>query len=117
MTSGLPLAQSGKLRALGVTSLKRSPAAPDVPAIAEVLPGYEADSWVGLLMPAGVPAEIVNKFAAETRRVLSEPEFTKKLAELGSAPGGDTPEEFATFIKKDTDRWRKVVMAAGIVMP
>ena len=117
MTTGLPLAQSGKLRALGVTSMKRSPAAPDVPAIAEVLPGFEADSWVGLLMPAGVPADIVNKFSAETRRVLSEPEFTKKLAELGSAPGGDTPAEFAAFIKKDTDRWRQVVKAAGIVMP
>ena len=117
MTSGLPLAQSGKLRALGVTSLKRSPAAPDVPAIAEVLPGFEANSWVGLLMPARVPADIVNKFSAETRRILSEPEFKKKLAELGSAPGGDTPEEFSAFIKKDTDRWRKVVKAAGIVMP
>ena len=100
-----------------MTSLKRSSAAPDVPAIAEVLPGFEADSWVGLLMPARVPADIVNKFATETRRILSDPEFEKKLAELGSAPGGDTPEEFSAFIKKDTDRWRKVVKAAGIVMP
>lgn len=117
MTTGLPLAQSGQLRALGVSSLKRSPAAPDVPAIAEVLPGFEADSWVGLFMPAGTPAAIVTKFSAETRRVLSEPAFTKKLAELGSAPAGDTPEAFTAFIKKDTERWRQVVKAAGIVMP
>ena len=117
MATGWPLAQSGKLRALGVTSAKRSPAAPDVPAIAEVLPGYEADSWVGLLMPAGAPAELVKKVADETRRVVLEPEFTRKLQELGSAPGGDAPEEFADFIKQDTDRWRKVVQAAGIVMP
>jgi tripartite-type tricarboxylate transporter receptor subunit TctC len=117
MASGWPLAQSGQLRALGVTGLKRSPAAPDVPAIAEVLPGFEANSWVGLLMPAGVPDDIVRKFSSETRRVLLEPEFARKLEEMGSAPVGNTPEEFAAFIKQDTDRWRQVVKAAGIVMP
>ena len=117
MASGWPLARSGRLRALGVTSMKRSPAAPDVPAIAEVLPGFEADTWVGLLMPAGAPADIVRKFSSETRRVLLEPEFTRKLEELGSEPVGNTPEEFAAFIKQDTDRWRQVVKAAGIVIP
>ena len=117
MATGWPIAQSGELRALGVTSAKRSPAAPDLPAIAEFLPGYEADSWVGLLMPAGAPADIVEKFSAETRRLVQEPEFSKKSQELGAASAGDTPEAFAAFIKRDTDRWRQVAKAAGIVIP
>ncbi len=116
MATAWPLVQSGKLRALGVAGLERSPAAPDVPAIAEVLPGFEANSWVGLLMPAGSPADIARKFSFESRRVLLEPEFARKLQELGATPVGSSPEELAAFIKKDTDRWRQVVKAAGIVI-
>jgi len=116
MATGWPLVQSGKLRALGVTSPARSPTAPDVPAIAEVLPGFEANSYVGLLMPAGVPPDIVQKFSSEAQRVVLEPDFARKLLELGATSVGNTPSEFAAFIKKDTDRWRQVVNAAGIVI-
>ena len=86
------------------------------PAIAEVLPGYEANSFVGLLMPAGAPIDIARKFAAESRRVLHEPDVKKKLDELGANAVGSTPEEFAAFVKKDLERWRQVVTKAGIVL-
>jgi len=116
MATAWPLVQSGKLRALGVTGPERSPTAPDVPAIAEVLPGFEANSFVGLLMPAGAPSDIVRKFSSETRRVVLEPDFKQKLQELGATAVGSTPEDFAAFIRKDTDRWRQVVKSAGIVI-
>lgn len=116
MTSAWPLVQSGKLRALGVTSLQRSPTAPDIPAIAEVLPGFEANSYVGLLMPAGAPPEVAQKFSGETRRIVQEAEFKRKLQDLGATAVGSSPDEFAAFIKQDTEQWRKVVKSAGIVI-
>jgi len=114
MTTVFPHVQSGKLRALGVAGLERSSAAPSVPAIAETLPGFEANSYVGLLMPAGSPAAIVRQFADETRRVVNQPDVRQKLQELGATPVGSSPEEFAEFLKTDTERWRQVVKSAGI---
>ncbi|MSQ51931.1 MAG: tripartite tricarboxylate transporter substrate binding protein [Betaproteobacteria bacterium] len=111
-----PLAQQGKIRALGVTGLERSPGAPNLPAIAEVLPGYEANSFVGLLMPAGVQGDIPRRFAAETRRALQEPDIAKRMQELSAMPVGSTPDEFSAFIRKDIERWRQVVAKAGIVI-
>ena len=96
--------------------LFRSASAPGIPAIAEVLPGYEASSFVGLLMPAGVPAEIPRRFAAETNRSLQEADIRKRLQELGALPVGSTPEEFSAFLRKDIERWRQVVAKAGIVI-
>ena len=114
MTTVWPHAQSGRLRALGVAGLERSPAAPDVPAIAETLPGFEANSWVGFFAPADTPPEIVRRIAAETRRALSVPEVSQKLRELGAQPVGGTPEEFAEFVRRDTERWRKVAATANV---
>lgn len=114
MTTVWPHAQSGRLRALGVAGLERSPAAPDVPAIAETLPGFEANSWVGFFTPAGTPPDIVRAIAAETRKAVSVPEVSQKLRELGAQPVGGTPEEFAAFVRRDTERWRKVAAAANV---
>ncbi|OGA04906.1 MAG: hypothetical protein A3H35_12230 [Betaproteobacteria bacterium RIFCSPLOWO2_02_FULL_62_17] len=116
IASAWPLVQQGRIRALGVTGLERAPGAPNLPAIAEVLPGYEANSFVGLFMPAGVPADIPRRFAVETRRALQEPDVAKRMQELSATPVGSAPEEFSAFIRKDIERWRQVVAKAGIVI-
>ncbi len=111
----IPLAREGKLRALAITSIKRSKLAPDLPTMAEVgFPGFEAVPWFGLLAPAGTPKEIVDKIYAETARTLAMPEVRKKFDELGLEPIGNTPAEFAAVIKKETPEWAKVIKDAGI---
>ncbi|MCX7152524.1 MAG: tripartite tricarboxylate transporter substrate binding protein [Proteobacteria bacterium] len=114
ITAVLPFTQSGRLRALGVASLERSSVAPDVPAIAEVVPGFEAVAWMGLLGPAGVPAEVVAKINADIRRVLQSPEGQQKLRELGATPGALAPPAFGEFVRKDTEKWRALVKSASI---
>ena len=116
MTTVLPFAQAGRLRALGVASLERNAAAPDVPAIAEFVPGFEANSWLGLFAPAKTPPAIISKLAAETRRIMLLPEMKQKMAELGATSVGSPPAEFAAFVKRDTDKWRRVVKSARIVV-
>jgi tripartite-type tricarboxylate transporter receptor subunit TctC len=116
MTTVWPHVQSGSLRALGVASTQRVAAAPDVPAIAEFVPGYEATSWVGILGPAGMPADIAEKYAAEVKRIVSAPDLAKRLQDLGAAGAANKPAEFAAFIKADTDKWRRVVTAAGVTV-
>jgi tripartite-type tricarboxylate transporter receptor subunit TctC len=114
MPSGLPHVKAGKLRALGVTSAKRSAAAPEIPTIAESgVPGYEVDSWFGILAPAGTPREIVNKLNVEIVRILRMPEVKQRLAEQGAEPVGNTPEQFAEHIRKETIKWARVVKASG----
>lgn len=111
-----PHVQAGKLRALGVASLERNPALPNVPPIAEVLPGFEATAWVGLFAPAKTPAEIVNRVQAETKRILGLPEVQQRMRDLGATPLGGTSQEFTTFVRKDTDKWRSLVRSANIVV-
>jgi tripartite-type tricarboxylate transporter receptor subunit TctC len=111
----LPLAREGKLRALAITSIKRSALAPDLPTMAESgFPGFEAVPWFGLLAPAGTPKDIVDKIYAETARTLAMPEIRKKFDELGLEPVGNTPTEFAAVIRKETPEWAKVIKDAGI---
>lgn len=111
-----PQVQQGKLRALAVTGLERSPIAPDVPTLAETVPGFSATTWVGLMAPAGLPPAIAAKIAAETREVLQLPEVRKKLLEQGASAASGSPEQFGRFVADDTDKWRKVVRATGFVM-
>ncbi|TPG21319.1 tripartite tricarboxylate transporter substrate binding protein [Variovorax guangxiensis] len=114
MPSAIPHVKGGKLRALAVTTAKRSPALPDVPTIAEAgVPGYEATSWFGLLAPAGTPAPIVAKLNASILKALADPEVKKKLAEQGAEPFGEKPEQFAAFIQAETAKWGKVVKESG----
>lgn len=114
ITAILPFTQSGRLRALGVASLERSPAAPDIPAIAEVVPGFEVIAWMGLLGPTGLPADIVAKINADIHRVLQSPEGQQKLRELGATPGLLGAPAFGEFVRKDTEKWRALVKSANI---
>jgi tripartite-type tricarboxylate transporter receptor subunit TctC len=111
----LPLAREGKLRALAITSIKRSALAPDLPTMAESgFPGFEAVPWFGLVAPAGTPKDVLEKLHAETVKTLAMPEVRKKFDELGLEPVGNTPAEFAAIIKKETPEWAKVIKDAGI---
>jgi len=112
--TALPQIKGGKLRGLGVTSAKRATGLPDIPAIAETLPGYEAIQWYGLLAPAGTPREIVNKVQAETARILVLPEVKARLAADGADAVGNRPEEFAAYIRTEIAKWGKVAKAGGI---
>jgi tripartite-type tricarboxylate transporter receptor subunit TctC len=110
ITPVLQNVKSGKLRALAVTTAKRSSALPDVPSMDESgLKGFNMGTWFGMLAPAGTPAEIITKLNAEVVKILNVPEFRKKLEDLGAQPIADTPEQMARLIKDDTERYAKVV--------
>ena len=110
----LQLTKSGKLRALGVGGPKRSPVAPDVPAIAETIPGFECVNWYAMLAPTGTPAAIVTKLNAEMVKMIADPPFAQRLLDMGSEPLSSTPAGLAAHMRKETDRWSKVIQAAGI---
>jgi tripartite-type tricarboxylate transporter receptor subunit TctC len=111
----LPHVRAGKLRAYGVTTATRSPAAPDIPAIAETLPGYEAAQWFGLLAPAGTPQDVVTKLHAAVVRAVNDPELKQRFVREGAVPAPSaTPEAFREFMQAETGKWAKVVKAAGM---
>jgi tripartite-type tricarboxylate transporter receptor subunit TctC len=115
ITPVLPHIRAGKLRALAVTIDKRSPSLPDVPTIDEAgLKGFNLGTWFGVLAPAGTPKEIVTRLNAEMVKVINAPDFRKRMDEIGAAPIGDTPEQMATQIKDDTERFARLVKAAGV---
>jgi tripartite-type tricarboxylate transporter receptor subunit TctC len=115
MIYGLPYARSGKLRALGVTSPKRVPVAPDIPTIAESgLAGYEAEQWYGLLAPAGTPRDVINKIYKDAAAIVTSPEVRERLGRDGGIAVASVPEAFAAFIRAETVKWAKVAKAAGI---
>ena len=106
--------RSGALRALGVTTAQRSPQLPDVQAIAETVPGYEASALFGMGAPKNTPKEIVGKLNAEINAVLAEPDIRKRFVELGGEPLIQSPESFGDEIKTETEKWKKVVEFAGL---
>jgi len=110
----LELIRSGKLRALGVTTLKRLEALPDIPTVAETVPGYEAIGWYGLGMPKNTPAEFVNRINEATNKALSDPRLKERLATLGVEPMPMTSAEFGKFVGSEADKWTKVIRAAGV---
>ena len=111
----LPQVKAGKIRALAVSPVKRSSAAPDLPTIAEAgVPGYDSSSWFGLYAPAGTPQDIVRKLSAEAARVLKLPDVSQRLSELGAEPVGNTPEQFAAFTKAEIAKWAKVIKDANV---
>jgi tripartite-type tricarboxylate transporter receptor subunit TctC len=115
MPSSLPFAKSGKLRAIAVGGAKRSPAAPEIPTVAENgLPGFEITDWQGLLAPAKTPAAVIERLSRETIRVLNEREVKERLANAGLQVVTNTPQQFADFIRAEIDKWGKVIRAAGI---
>jgi tripartite-type tricarboxylate transporter receptor subunit TctC len=114
MTLAWPQAQSGTVRAIAVTSTERSPTAPDVPTVAETLPGFDATSWHGVFAPAGTPQPIVDTLAAEVKRIFDSPETQTKLKEIGAVTSPMTPEQFTQFIAGERRKWQEVVKAAGL---
>ena len=108
-------AKSGRLRALAVTTARRTPAAPDIPTVAETgVPGYEMSQWYGLLAPAGTPAPIIQRLNAEIGKALKHPESRSRLQADGAEPVGSSPDEFGAFFKSEIVRWTSVVQKAGI---
>jgi tripartite-type tricarboxylate transporter receptor subunit TctC len=112
--SALPHVQSAKLRALAVTSAKRVGALPDIPSIAETVPGYDGSAWYGVLAPAGTPPAIVTRIASELQGALRAPDLKEKLLAQGLEPARYTPDEFAALIVAELAKWGRVVAAAGI---
>jgi tripartite-type tricarboxylate transporter receptor subunit TctC len=116
LSSVLPLAREGRIRLLGVGSKERTPAAPETPAIAEALPGFESLSWHGLFAPAATPAEIVQRLHAEAVAALNSPAIQARFTELGITPVGSTPDEFRAHIAAETRRWGEVARRANLRM-
>ena len=114
MPPALPHVKLGKINALAVTSTKRSPATPELPTVAESgLPGYEVINWYGVLAPAGTPQAIVAKLNTEVTRIMLLPEVKERLAAQGAETMTSTPQEFASFIRSETEKWAKVVKFSG----
>jgi len=113
MPSALPMAKEGKIRALAQTTVKRSAAAPDVPTVAETVPGFEATTWFAIFAPAGTPRDAVQKINAEMQRVFKLPDVADKLKSLGLEPWISTPEELAAYQAKEIVKWAKVVKDSG----
>ena len=113
-TAILPLAKAGKLRALAVTSAKPSKLAPDLPTVAQTLPGFEVVGWYGLAAPAGTPKDVVAKLNADAGKALKTPELVEKFAKLGYEPIGDAPDEAAARIKSEVPHWTRIIHDAGI---
>ncbi|MFO1312459.1 MAG: tripartite tricarboxylate transporter substrate binding protein [Burkholderiales bacterium] len=105
--------KGGRLRALAVTSEQRDPSLPNVPTVAETVPGYEATAWFGIGMPKGTPKDVIEKVNAEINRMLADPKMRERLAELGGKPIPGTPEDFGRTIAAETAKWEKVVISSG----
>jgi tripartite-type tricarboxylate transporter receptor subunit TctC len=105
--------KNGKLRALAVTSEQRDPSMPNVPTVAETVPGYEATAWFGIGMPKGTPRDVIDKVNAEVNRALADPKMRDRLAELGGRTIAGTPEDFGHVIAAETAKWRDVVISSG----
>ncbi len=114
LPGAMPHIKSGKLKGLAVTTAKRSPAVPAVPTIAESgLPGFDVSSWAGLMAPAGTPKGVVQKLNAATLKALANPEMRERLAGEGAEPVGNTPEQFAAFVKVELAKWARAIKQAG----
>jgi tripartite-type tricarboxylate transporter receptor subunit TctC len=106
--------KSGRLRGLAVTSTARSEVLPDLPTVADILPGYEASAWYGLGVPEGTPAEIIDKLNTETNAILADPKAKARFAELGASLLPGTPADFGKLVEEETEKWGKVVKFAGV---
>jgi tripartite-type tricarboxylate transporter receptor subunit TctC len=114
MPASLGYVRAGKLRALGVTTAKRQELLPDVPTVAEFLPGYEANGWYGIVAPGGTPKEIIERLNITINAALADPTMKQRFVDLGCAVFAGAPADFAKFIVNETDKWAKVVAFADI---
>jgi len=113
MLSAMPQVKNGRLRAVAVTSNKRSTALPDLPTIAETVPGYEASGWYAALAPAATPRELISKINNDMNRIMRMPDVTQRLAGDGVEAVGTTPEQFGNYLRSEIAKWGKVVKASG----
>ena len=116
LPTGLPHVRDGRLRALGVTSLKRTPLAPELPPISDVLPGYESTTWFGLFGPKGLPADVVTRVNTAANQVLKAPEVVDKLTRLGIEPVGGTPAQFTAMLSTELAKWKKIINERKITL-
>jgi tripartite-type tricarboxylate transporter receptor subunit TctC len=115
LTVGLSYVKDKRIKALAVASLKRVPMLPEVPTMSEsLMPGFEVGTWQGILAPAKTPPEIVNRLNAEVMKALAAPDVREKLQAQGAEILGSTPEQYATYIKAEIERWGKVIKASGV---
>ena len=114
LSSGLPLVRDGKIRVLGVASPERSPLVPDVPTVAETLPGFESLTWGVLFAPAATPPAIIQRLHDDVQMALKAPEVVQRYTELGISARPDTPEQLRAFIASETERWGKVARTANV---
>ncbi len=112
--TALPYIRAGKIRPLGVTSTTRAAVLPDVPVVADSVPGYEASAWYGMVGPKGLPANIVEKLNREANAILAMPEAKTQLADLGASLLPGSPADFGKLIADETQKWGKVIQFAGI---
>ena len=112
--AAISLIQQGKVKALGVTSPQRNPQLPDVPAVSEVIPGFENAGWFGLMAPTGTPREVIERVQRDSAKILLSEEFRGKLAQQGMVPVANTPAEFAAAIRDESTRWARVVKERGL---
>ena len=113
LTTAIQPYKAGRLKILGVSTAKRVPQIPEVATIAETLPGYEAHTWFGVLVPAGTPQPIVDRLSRESMKILQSEDIRKRFAEVGAEPVGGTPQQFAAFMAAETIKWAKVIKASG----
>lgn len=116
LPSSYPHIKSGKLRALGVTSLASDPSLPSVPPIQATVPGYEATAWFGVGMPKGTPRAAIDRINAEINKLLADPKMRERLADLGGTPIPGTPEDFGKTIAAETSKWAAVVKSSGATL-
>jgi tripartite-type tricarboxylate transporter receptor subunit TctC len=113
--NALPLVRSGQMRAIGVTTKKRSALAPDIPSLAEAgLPDYDVSAWTGLFAPTGTPPAVIERLNAETRKIASEPEYVAQIQAMGTDVASSSPDAFGKFVNDDVDRWSAFIRKAGI---
>ena len=115
LSTGMPHVRDGRLRALAVTTLKRTPLAPDLPPVADTLPGFGSSTWFGLYGPKGLPAEVVNRVNTAANQALSDPEVRAKLTTLGIEPVTSTPAQFAKMVADDQAKWKRIIAERKIV--
>jgi tripartite-type tricarboxylate transporter receptor subunit TctC len=109
LTNAYPYIQAGRFRPLAVSSLERSPALPNVPTVAQTVPGYEATSFLGIASPRGVPPQVVERLNREIRRVLALPDISQRFADMGGTPRPSSPQEMERFVAAEIAKWKKVV--------
>ncbi len=114
ITSSLPQVRAGNLKTYGITSLKRLSSQPDLPTVAETVPGFDVSSWFGFFAPAGTPKDFINGMQQDVKAILAEPAFRARLDELGSEPVGSTPDEVRAFVRAEADKWGKLITEKGL---